>query len=368
MYGKSFMRANARSVLRADETAVMGLETTAIDMVLYMDHMTNKDHPLSWQALGRVVLVGLGLLLAWQAMSVLVAILIALILATAVFPFVKKLHKHIPLLPATIVVFILLLIPFILFGVFLAPKVISQIPSLVGTLHGIFGGAKFLPESVRSFDAVAYFSSHSGDLLSSTKSVATGVVSVIMVFFMSFYFILDNERFLGFFLDLFPRAEHKKVRDTLLEMARINGMYLRGNVIISVICALYLYIVLVALHVPFALPLSIFAGILDLLPLVGSTLGSIPALIIGYTVSPFAGTIILILHLVYQQLENAVISPAIYKKALDISPAFSFLSVMVGGGLFGIVGAFLALPVAASIPAMARYFGDYQREHATHSS
>ena len=149
-----------------------------------------------------------------------------------------------------------------------------------------------------------------------------------------------------------------------MEVGRMNGMFIRGNVIISIICALYLFIVLVALGVPFALPLAIFAGIMDLLPLVGSTLGTIPALIIGYTVSPLAGTLVLILHLVYQQLENVLISPAIYNKALDISPALSFISVVIGGGLFGILGAFLALPVAASLPPMVRYFNEYQKNHA----
>jgi predicted PurR-regulated permease PerM len=119
--------------------------------------------------------------------------------------------------------------------------------------------------------------------------------------------------------------------------------------------------VLAILHVPFALPLAIFAGLMDLLPLVGSTLGTIPALIIGFTVSPLTGILILILHLVYQQLENVIISPAIYNKALDISPALSFLSVVIGAGLFGILGAFLALPVAASLPAMVRYYQHYQQ-------
>ncbi len=324
--------------------------------------MTNKEHPLSWQALGRVVLLGLGILLAWKAISVLVSILIALILATAVYPLVKRLHTKMRLLPAAIIVFSLILVPFVLFGIFVVPNILSEIPSLLATLHQILSHASFLPAEVRSFDAVAFFSQNSSTLVSSTKSIATGVFDVITVFFMAFYFVLDNERFLSFFLDLFPGKERPSVNATLMEVARVNGLYIRGNVFISIICALYLFIVLVALNVPFALPLAIFAGILDLLPLVGGTLGTIPALIIGYTVSPLTGTLILILHLVYQQLENVVISPAVYNKALDISPALSFLAVVVGAGLFGILGAFLALPVAASLPPMARYFSMYRKE------
>jgi len=211
---------------------------------------------------------------------------------------------------------------------------------------------------------MGYFSAHSGDFVSSTKTIALGVVSVITVFFTAFYLTLDHVRFLGFFLDLFPQKDREKAHATLMEVARVNGMYIRGNVIISIICALFLFIILVILKVPYALPLAIFAGVLDLLPLVGSTLGTIPALIIGYTISPLTGTLILILHLIYQQLENVVISPAIYNKALDISPALSFLSVVIGGGLFGIVGAFLALPVAASLPPMVRYVNESRKRNA----
>jgi predicted PurR-regulated permease PerM len=323
--------------------------------------MTNKDHPFSWQALGRIVVVGLGLFIAWRAVSVLVAILIALMIATAVYPLVKKLAAHMRIMPAAILVFTAILTPFILFGVFITPKLVSQIPSLIDALHAILGRAEFLPEAWRTFDAVGYFTTHGMDFLTSTKTVFAGFIAVITVFFLAFYFVLDNKRFLGFFLDLFPEGERDRFKGTLLEVARLNGLYIRGNVVVSLICGLFLFIVLAILGVPFALPLAIFAAILDLLPLVGSTLGSLPAIVIAYAVSPVTGFIVLVLHLFYQQLENVVISPAIYNKALDISPALIFLSVVVGGGLFGILGAFLALPVAASLPAMIRYFQYYRK-------
>ena len=323
--------------------------------------MTNKEHPLSWNALGRVVIVALGLYLAWRAVGVLIALLMAIILATALFPFVRKLRNHMSLLAADIIVFGIVLVPLVLFIVVLAPRIVSEFPALLAALHQILAHANFLPEQLRSFDAVAYFSSHSGDFVSSASSVALGIVEVISVFFMAFYFVLDNERFLAFFVELFQRSEHKKTRDTLMELSRLNGQYIRGNVVISVICSAYLFVVLVVLGVPFVLPLAIFAGIMDLLPLVGSTLGTLPALVLAFTISPLTGVLVIILHLIYQQLENVVISPAIYRKTLDISPALCFLSVLVGGGLFGILGAFLALPVAASLPAMVRYYQEYQK-------
>jgi predicted PurR-regulated permease PerM len=135
--------------------------------------------------------------------------------------------------------------------------------------------------------------------------------------------------------------------------------------IISGITFLVIYIGLLVLRIPFALPLALFAGILDLLPLVGSTLGAIPALLVAFSLSPIQGFLVLVLHLAYQQVENAYISPAIYNKALNLFPALGFLAVLVGASLFGILGAFLALPVAASIPVIVNYHENYKQRHQT---
>ena len=323
------------------------------------------EHPLSFKALGRVVLVGILLILAWKGMGILISILIALVLATALFPFVKRLSRHVPMLPATIIVFFTVLIPFILLFTFVVPDLVHQLPDMINTIHASVGQLGFLPDSVRTFDLFAYLSEHSSNIVDSTAMVAHSIFSIVTVFFLTFYFILDNERFMRLFLEIFPENEQDKIKRLLLELAQVNGKYIRGNLFISFICASVLFIGLVVLHVPYALPLAIFAGILDLLPLVGSTLGSLPAVIIAFAISPVKGFLVLIIHLIYQQSENTIISPLIYNKALSLSPALSFLSIVIGAGLFGILGAFLALPIAASIPPLLRYARDYS-ERSSH--
>ncbi len=149
------------------------------------------------------------------------------------------------------------------------------------------------------------------------------------------------------------------MRQALTEVAHVTGRYVIGNIVISLICGAVLFIGLFAIGVPYAFPLAAFAALVDLLPLVGGTIGAIPALIIAFGISPAKGLFVLILHLAYQQTENAVLSPAIYNKALNLSPALSFLSVIIGGTLFGIMGAFLALPIAASLPVVIKYQEGY---------
>ena len=325
--------------------------------------MTQYEHPLSWKALGRILLLVIMVALAWRAMGVLVYIIIALILATAIYPLVKRLANRMPFMLATIIVFILILIPFVLIGIFIVPTLVGEFPSLLHTFHNIVGSINFLPYSVKNFDLITYMNQHTADLLASTATAVLTIISVITVFFLTFYFVLDQKQLFDLFLDLFPETERDRIKNTMLEIARVNGRYIRGNVIISLICTAVVFAGLTLLKIPFALPLAIFAGVIDLLPLVGSTLGAIPALIIAFAISPLRGFLVLLFHLLYQQFENVVISPAIYNKTLNVSSALSFLSMVIGAGLFGMLGAFLALPIAASIPPTVRYARDYSKRN-----
>src|ERR1019366_3888970 len=107
--------------------------------------------------------------------------------------------------------------------------------------------------------------------------------------------------------------------------------YIRGNLAISVICTFIIWLGLFLIGIPYALPLAILTATLDLLPMVGPMIGAVPALILGFSISPIRGVIVLALYLAYQETENALISPLIYNKALNISASLSFLSVVIGG-------------------------------------
>ena len=320
------------------------------------------EHPLSWKALGRVVAVALLVFISWKAAWIFVDILVALMFATALYPLVEKVHKKMNLLLATLTVIGGIILPFAVLGFFIIPTLIKQLPGLISTFFVVIGRTTFLPDSIRNFNMNDYINQHTSFLLASSPTIFLSIVSVLTIFFMMFYFILDRDQLTKLFLNLFPGRIRHKIQVLLSQLASVNGQYIRGNIIISFICGTILFAGLLILGIPYALPLAILAGILDLLPLVGSTLGAIPAVIIAFTISPLKGIIVLVLHLVYQQTENSIISPAIYNKALNLSPALGFLSVVIGGGLFGIIGAFLALPVAASIPVFLDFAHDYQGE------
>lgn len=327
--------------------------------------METREHPLSWEAISRIVLVSIVLLLVWQALGAVVDIVIALVLAASLYPLVHALHTklRLPMLLSTFIVFLISLIPFLFIGFTIAPNVSDQLPQLLASIDSTVSQLPLVGHAFENFSIVQYIESHSGDILASSGNIIMIAFSVISILVLTFYFVYDYERLFKLFLSIFPYKEKAKLRGFLEEVAKVMGLYIRGNLLISCITFFIIFIGLLALKVPFALPLALFAGILDLLPLVGSTLGSIPALLVAFSLSPALGFSVLVLHLAYQQIENTIICPAIYNKALNLYPALGFLAVLVGASLFGIVGAFLALPVAASIPVIVNYLENYSERH-----
>ena len=314
-----------------------------------------SNHPFSWSALGRIITAGILVYLVIKSISVFVIVLIAMILAAALHPIAKKLHSwKIPRILAIIIVIILLLVPVgALVGVtaFVFAKQFPQVIAILTPLLAKFGIA---PNAI-SADITGYVQGNFGSFVDSTKTVFLSVLGILTAIFATFYFLLDADHLFGLFAGLFPKAKRQNARLLSGEIAEVVGQYIRGNLIISLICIAIIYGGLAAMRIPFALPLAIFTGILDLLPVIGPILGAAPALVLGFAISPVRGILVLVLYLAYKQLEDVVIGPAIYNKALKLSAALIFLSVVIGAGVFGVAGAFLALPVAASIPVIFRY-------------
>lgn len=319
---------------------------------------------LGYRTLIRIAVVAIAGYLLWTGMSLVVMIIIALIIAAALYPIATWLHaKKIPWLLSVVMVILLLLIPIIAIVTITAIVFSEQFPQLVQFLDGPLSQLPFIPESLRSFDLTTYIGSGADYLVSSGRAIIGGVASLVTVIFMSFYFIFDFQGMSKLFLGLFPKRDQVDVAGLFSEISQVTGHYIRGNLLISVICTAIIFAGLTIAGVPFALPLAIFAGIMDLLPFIGPILAMVPALLVAFAISPVIGIIVFVLYVLYQQVENVFIVPFMYKRALNLSSGLVFLSVVVGGSMFGIVGAFLALPVAASIPVVIAYKQDYEKRH-----
>lgn len=189
-----------------------------------------------------------------------------------------------------------------------------------------------------------------GGVLHAGTIVLSVTFEVVIVLVLVIYFLADLTKIKNAVYRLFPR--HRRPRVGLLGdevIARVGG-YVLGNVLTSIVAVIGNYVVLLALHVPYALVLSILVGILDLVPLVGSTIGgAIVALIALAAVSTTAALITVVYHVIYRLFEDYVLNPRVLRRTVDVSPVVTVIAVLIGGGLLGITGALIAVPAAAAV-------------------
>jgi len=191
-----------------------------------------------------------------------------------------------------------------------------------------------------------------GTVLGIAGKVGSVVFRVITVMILMIYFMLALPSMRRTATILFPldqRRQGERVMDRSVD--RIGG-YVSGNLITSGVCGVVTLAALMIIGVPFAVPLALWAGFADLIPLVGAYFGAAPAIIVAMFVSPAAGIVTLGYFLLYQQFENYVLVPRVMKNAVNLSPAAVIVSTLVGGSLAGFAGALLALPVAATVKVL----------------
>ncbi len=128
------------------------------------------------------------------------------------------------------------------------------------------------------------------------------------------------------------------------------------------ICGVSTFVVLLILGMPYAAALALLVGVLDLIPLVGATLGGALLVIVGLFVEPWTAVVLLVYIVVYQQVEGSILQPIVYSHAVQLNALVIFIAVLVGGLLLGIPGALLAIPVAEIIRIVVTDLLAYRRE------
>jgi predicted PurR-regulated permease PerM len=191
------------------------------------------------------------------------------------------------------------------------------------------------------------------NLLSSSGQIAISLAGLLAalatVLTLTFFLLLGSERYVNAGVGLFPERHQPLVRRLLSQSAGAISGYITGNLAISVICGITTFIVLLILGMPYAAPLALLVAVLDLIPLVGATLGGALLVVVGLFVEPWKAVVLLVYIVVYQQVEGSVLQPLVYSKAVQLNGLVILIALLVGGQLLGIPGALLAIPVAEII-------------------
>ena len=193
-----------------------------------------------------------------------------------------------------------------------------------------------------------------------TSAVGTWAVTVSMpaieavayglsALFLALYVLIDRDRLRGGLFAVVPRSHHMRLSRIVASLETIVGSYIRGQMLTSLLMSVFTFVLLTACGVKNALALAVVAGLADVLPYVGPVLSVGPAVLAALPRGTVIAVVVLVAMSAYEELESRVIIPRVYGRALRLPSSVVLFALLAGGTLMGILGALLALPVAATV-------------------
>jgi predicted PurR-regulated permease PerM len=188
------------------------------------------------------------------------------------------------------------------------------------------------------------------------------LLSLVTLTFLSLFLVMERPAIENWLFGFTTPQIEQRWRPVVDESITVVSQSLLGNIAISIVAGTYAFVSCVILGLPFPMVLAVIAGFLDLIPQIGATIASIILVAVALTVGTTEAVIMLALQLIYQQVENYIIYPIVYRKAVELSAFTTIVSVLIAGAILGVAGAILAVPFAAVIKTVLREAGSPRRE------
>lgn len=187
---------------------------------------------------------------------------------------------------------------------------------------------------------------------SMVRALTNAILSIAVAFVLTIYLLLDGRRTFEWLVAFAPRDKRPRVQQTAVGAHKAVLAYMRGNIITSAISAICTYVAFELMGIPAALLLALLAGIFDFIPVVGIILTAVPSVALALTVSPWTAIGAALFTILYNVVENYYISPKVYGHELRLSDLAVLAAFAAGAELGGVIGALIALPIAAMYPAI----------------
>jgi predicted PurR-regulated permease PerM len=281
-----------------------------------------------------------------------------------------------------LVYLLIVLIPLIVLLLLVVPlieqtvKLVDNLPEYISDLQQTFQDNEQLRDLDEEYDITGKLDELAGNLASSLDSAALTLVDIgaglvgsvfalVTILVLSMFMVASGRGWWENFLARRPAGEARALRRGGESVADAVSGYVGGALFQASVAGITAFVMLTILGIPSPLPLALIIAILDLIPMVGATLG---AVVVGVVVL-FAGSVgdvvvWAIFAIVYQQFENYVVQPRIQSKAVSLDPFIVVIAALVGGTLLGVLGALLAIPAAATIQISIREYLAFRRDRA----
>jgi len=328
-----------------------------------MEYMNTSKIDITNSSILRVIAFICGIWILFQIRSIMISFFVSFALMTAIAPMVKLASKYkIPPIIVVLSLFTFLVSLMVLLTTSLMPAIVSETQSLIQNF----------PQYIKTMEGKLQISIDQNmfaDQLSGIPSnmlrIAVGtfgnLLSILAVFFMTYYLTLDRKQLSGYIAMFFGKIDaNEKAERYLKEVEQKIGGWVRGELILMFLIGIAVYFGLLFLRVPYALPLSILAGLCEAVPSIGPIFSAIPAIIIALTISPITALAVLILSIMVHQLENNIFVPKIMQAVTGVAPIVTIVVLMIGFTLGGIMGAILAIPIFLVINTTIRHISFIQ--------
>lgn len=315
------------------------------------------------------VLIAIGAYVFWLLRDLVLLVLTAIVLASAIEPEIAFfIRRRIPRFFAAILVYVLIFGSLFVLLYFFFPPIIadtagflSSMPQYLETLNAsssfsslsnassLIGSSYDLQSFIHTlFTLQSTFSTGSGSAMQVFVTFFGGIVSFVLVIVLSFYFALQDTGVDDFLRLVMPLAYEDYSVDLWKRAQKKIGLWMQGQILLSVIVAVLVYLGLLILGIPYALLLAIFTAIAEIIPIFGSLIAGAVAVVIAYSSGGIAlAAIVLGLYIVVNQFEANLIYPLIVKKVVGVPPLLVIVALIAGYTLAGFLGALLSVPMAA---------------------
>lgn len=313
----------------------------------------------------RTILIILAIWFIYVIRDIVAILFIAVIVTSAIEPAINWMNNR--KIPRSLAVLILYLALVFLVGMviyFIAPSLISQFkdfsqnfPSHISKISGIFQGfQKYAESNSVVFNTQNFLQSLSDRLTSSSFSifsttigVFSGFISVVVILSLTFYMSVKKDGMKSFVIALTPE-KYQNYAVSATEKIKIKiGKWMQGQLFLMFTIFVLDFTALYFLKVPYALILAIFGGLLEIIPYLGPIISAIPAVILGFLISPLTGILVIATYVVIQQVESHIITPQVMKKAVGLNPIVIILVLLIGAKIGGALGAILSVPITTAI-------------------
>ncbi|RLC38311.1 hypothetical protein DRH27_02600 [Candidatus Falkowbacteria bacterium] len=318
----------------------------------------------------KIIFIFILFYLLYLIREILAILFVSLILSSAVNPWVDWMGKK--KIPRVIGIFLIYLLIFIVVGsviYLIIPPIVEQVSELINNFPQIFekivSGIEILKEytskhgildNIReNFGAISSnLQNAAGGVFSTVTGIFGGIITFILVLVITFYMVVEENAMKKIVWSVSPEKHQVHAMQLINKMQKKIGLWLRGQLILSLIIFTLTYIGLLILGVKYALVLALIAGLTEFVPYLGPILASIPAIFLAFTQAPMLAVFVAVLYYIIQLVENNIIVPKLMQKVVGLNPIISIAVILMGFKIGGVVGAILSIPVATAVSVFVK--------------